>query len=71
MRKVIKYEAPWCMSCGALQVQLDKLVEAGTIELERVDVSVNPQAARDAGVRGLPTLMEDGKMVTLKDLTDA
>lgn len=54
---VTKYEAPWCAPCKVAQQELDKLVEAGKIELTRVDISTHPDAARAAGVRSVPTLI--------------
>lgn len=66
---VTKYEAPWCAKCKQLVAPLQKLVEDGSIELHTVDVDVNPQAAKDAGVRTLPTLIVDNPHEYATELT--
>lgn len=54
---VIKFEAPWCSICKQVQPALDNFVAEGSITLDVVDVEEYPQAAKDAGVRSLPSFI--------------
>lgn len=53
--KLVKYGAPWCGPCKAL----DHLFETANldIEIELVDIDHNVQLAQDNNIRSIPTVV--------------
>lgn len=56
---VVQFHAPWCGPCKAISPHVDAVAKEfqGRVEVVRVDVDVQPELAREAGVRGVPTLV--------------
>ena len=52
---VVQFHATWCAPCRALAPHLSRLEEAyrGKVEVRRVDLDKEPEAAREFGVRGM------------------
>lgn len=65
MWNITDYYADWCGPCQAMKPALERFEKeyAGKIEVKRVDVDKNEQAAMQAGVMGIPTFIisKDGK----------
>lgn len=55
---VVQFHAPWCGPCKALSPRVDAMEKefAGQVDVLRVDIDQEPDLAREAGVRGVPTL---------------
>lgn len=53
--KLLKFGAPWCKPCQAL----DKTLESANlgIEIEKVDIDQRPECAAEYRVRSVPTLV--------------
>ena len=56
---VVQFHAPWCGPCKALAPHLAVVEKefAGEVEVVRIDVDAEPAIAKEAGVRGVPTLV--------------
>lgn len=56
---VVQFHAAWCGPCKALSPQVSRMEAefAGRVDVWRVDVDRDPAAAREMGVRGVPTLV--------------
>ena len=55
--KVRYYSAPWCHPCKQFSPVVEEWCRENNYELVKIDIDVNPQAAKDAGVRGVPTVI--------------
>ena len=69
MKKVKQFSKEGCAPCKAIAPTLSLLEEAGLIELEYIDVEVpsNSEYLTKYNVRGVPTLICEGKtLVGLK-----
>ncbi len=55
--KVVDLGATMCIPCQTMMTELDRLEEMtqGTVEIEFVDVNVDPASARSYGIRVIPT----------------
>lgn len=51
MKKLIKFEAPWCNQCKALKFTLDKVMK------DFLDVTLEIDIAQKYNIRNLPTLV--------------
>jgi len=64
---VVQFHATWCGPCKALAPRVEAMEAEfqGQVEVVRVDVDREPDIAKDAGVRGVPTLVafKDGAEV--------
>ena len=64
---VVQFHATWCGPCKALAPRVDAMEKefAGQVDVVRIDVDQEPDIAKDAGVRGVPTLVafKDGAEV--------
>lgn len=64
---VVQFHATWCGPCKALAPRVDAMEEEfrGKVDVVRIDVDAEPDVAKDAGVRGVPTLVafKDGAEV--------
>lgn len=64
---VVKFGAPWCGPCRAMDPQLDEFVksQAGKAAVVRVDTGERPELADHFNVAGIPQsyLVADGKVV--------
>jgi thioredoxin 1 len=56
--KVLKFEAAWCGPCKMLSKVLEGAEGKYTTEIEVVDIDVNPDLAKQYGVRGVPTMVK-------------
>jgi thioredoxin 1 len=56
---VVQFHAPWCGPCKALVPLVDKAEQEfnGRAKVVRIDVDAEPSVAKDARVRGVPTLI--------------
>lgn len=56
---VVQFHASWCGPCRAIAPHVAALEQefAGRVDVWRVDVDEDPDAARELGVRGVPTLV--------------
>lgn len=56
---VVQFHAPWCGPCKALHPLVERLETefAGRVDVVRIDVDAEPGLAREAKVRGVPTLV--------------
>jgi len=52
------FSAPWCSSCTPVK----KYIEENNLEVEVLDIDTNMEEAQKAGVRGIPALIENGKV---------
>lgn len=77
-KKVLKFEAPWCGQCKAM----DNILSKATFPIEYIDVDKdeNESLVNEYKVRGLPTIviLRDGEevnrfsgVVTLEEVTKA
>lgn len=57
MIKVEKWFATWCGPCKVIGPQMDEMHEAGVIDLTSLNIEENMQRAREAGIRGVPTII--------------
>jgi thioredoxin-like negative regulator of GroEL len=63
---LVKFGAPWCGPCQALDGQLDKLEEAG-VHVVRIDVGQHPELAQHYGVSSIPRMFLCEHGVTVAD----
>jgi thioredoxin 1 len=65
---VVDFWAEWCAPCKQIGPSLEELSEelAGKVNIVKVNVDDNPNAAAKYGVRGIPTLLlfKDGQVVS-------
>lgn len=56
---VVQFHAPWCGPCKALAPLVNKMEQefTGRATVVRIDVDAEPALAKEAGVRGVPTLV--------------
>ena len=58
MKKLIKFEAPWCNQCKALKPTLEKVMKGfSDVTLEIVDCDEHEDIAQKYNIRNLPTLV--------------
>lgn len=57
--------AAWCSACQPVK----KYIEDNSLNVEVLDIDTNMEEAQKAGVRGIPALIENGK-VTLTGAQD-
>lgn len=63
--KAVLFSAPWCSNCPAAKAKLDQL----GVEYVVVDIDDNPEAAMEANIRGIPTIVfESGHRFTTATL---
>lgn len=65
---VVQFHAPWCGPCRALSPQVDRMEKAyeGKVDVWRIDVDQDSEAAQEMGIRSVPTLvvLQDGQEVS-------
>lgn len=56
---LVDFYATWCEPCKMMTPVLEELAGAmkGKAKIIKVDVDKNPQAARQYGIRGVPTMI--------------
>ena len=59
MKKIVKFEADWCVSCKSLGKILEQIET--NVPIEVINIDAQPEIAAEFGIRGVPTLvmMED------------
>lgn len=63
-RKLYKFTAPWCQPCKLLaKTVTDLLPQFPGIEVVEVDIEKEPMLANQMGVRSVPTLILDGRVL--------
>ena len=71
MKKVelLDFLAPWCTHCHNMTPSIDFLIEQykddENVLIRKIDVDVNPEIAKNYGIRGIPALvfLKDGEEV--------
>jgi len=60
---VVQFHAPWCGPCKALAPVVAVMEDEfrGRVDVVRIDVDAEPNLAKEAGVRGVPTLIAYAK----------
>lgn len=56
---VVQFHAPWCGPCKTLAPVMEQLEGEfkNQVDVVRIDVDAEPSLAKEAGVRGVPTLI--------------
>ena len=67
---MIYVTAPWCQPCKKLWPIARKLAAETGVELERLDVEVEPERAAEYGVASVPALVVDGVAVPVRTAMD-
>ncbi len=57
MKRILKFEADWCGPCHAVAPMVKKVAEETGLELETVDIDLNPDLAESYGVQAVPTIL--------------
>ena len=52
------FSAPWCQNCQPVK----KYIEENNLDVEVLDIDTNMEEAQKAGVKGIPALIESGKV---------
>ena len=55
MKRILKFEAEWCTSCKSLSRILEGMILKLPIEV--IDIDLNPELAKEYGIRSVPTLV--------------
>lgn len=67
MSKVmVIFSTAWCQPCQALQATIDSLGDELKVdEIQYIDIDVDTDAAKEYGIRGIPTLIlfEEGSEI--------
>lgn len=54
--QLVKYSASWCQPCQSLKKSLES-VDLSGFEFVEIDIDENPEAASEAKIRGIPTMI--------------
>lgn len=63
---LVKFGAEWCQPCKSLQSTIDSLGDELKVdEIQYIDIDVDTDAAKEYGIRGIPTLIlfEEGSEI--------
>lgn len=55
--KIKYYSAPWCAPCKMFSPVVEAVCRENNYELIKIDIDAHPDVAKDAGVRGIPTVV--------------
>ncbi len=57
--EILVVTAPWCHHCTAMKPDLDSLIaiHSGSVKIEEIDASLDPDRVEELGVRGTPTII--------------
>jgi len=65
---IVEFWAPWCMPCKVMAPALEKTAKhfSESVELLRINADENPQALKDFGILGIPSMVviSDGKEIS-------
>ena len=56
MKKLLYFSAEWCEPCKQLDILMEELSQEG-INVQKVDVDTNPDAAEGFGIKTVPTVV--------------
>jgi thioredoxin 1 len=55
---LVDFWAPWCNPCKQMAPELEKYAQSqANVEVCKIDIEANPEAAKKWGVRGIPTVV--------------
>lgn len=55
MRKILYFSTPWCAPCKALAPMISSA--ASQLSIQKVDAELEPQLAKQYGIRSVPTFI--------------
>ena len=60
--------APWCTPCSTFGPTLERVAEELNIEVDKVNVDLNPEKAAEMGIMSVPATVwwKDGRYVKMK-----
>lgn len=57
MNKILDFHAIWCGPCKLQKPILEKFAKENGVEIQYVDIDLEPELAKEYNVRGVPTLV--------------
>lgn len=68
---VVDFKADWCGPCKILGPSLEKVAEEfkGKVKLQKVDVDLSPELAKQMGIQGIPYVVKYVKGQKVNEMT--
>lgn len=68
---VVDFKADWCGPCKVLGPSLEKVAEEfkGTVKLQKIDVDLSPDLAKQMGIQGIPYVVKYVKGQKVNEMT--
>ena len=68
---VVDFKADWCGPCKVLGPSLEKVAEEfkGKVKLQKVDVDLSPELAKQMGIQGIPYVVKYVKGQKVNEMT--